>query len=233
MTKVQRLRLTFARGDEAKELSHLEVMRALERAMREADLPLAYSESRRPTAQISMAAPLPVGVTSTCELADVFLRARVAPEDFLTCLKEALSPGLEAVSVQEIGLALAAVQTQIRWAEYEVDVPYGDRSTDDLARAVNNLLGARSLPWEHQREKKLLRYDLRPLVLGLQLDAEGDGIWRLVMRLRVSQERSGRADQVVAALDLGPPLRIHRRHLHVEHTPPAVRAHRRWGGGAN
>ncbi len=39
--KVQRLRLTFARGDEAKELSHLEVMRALEQAMREAGLPLA------------------------------------------------------------------------------------------------------------------------------------------------------------------------------------------------
>ncbi len=39
--KVQRLRLTFARGDEAKELSHLVVMRALEQAMREAGLPLA------------------------------------------------------------------------------------------------------------------------------------------------------------------------------------------------
>lgn len=39
MMRAQRLRLTFARGDEAKELSHLEVMRALERAMREAGLP--------------------------------------------------------------------------------------------------------------------------------------------------------------------------------------------------
>ena len=75
--KVQRLRLTFARGDEAKELSHLEVMRALEQAMREAGLPLVYSEGRRSTAQISIAAPLPVSVTSSCDLADVFLSQRV------------------------------------------------------------------------------------------------------------------------------------------------------------
>jgi radical SAM-linked protein len=233
MTKVQRLRLTFARGDEAKELSHLEVVHALERAMREAGLPLAYSESRRPTAQISVAAPLPVGVTSTCELADVFLSARVAPADFLSGLEETLRTGLKALSVQEIGLALAAVQTQVRWAEYEVDAHSSDRPAEDLAEAIDNILAARCLPWEHQREKKLLRYDLRPLILGLRLDAEGEGIYRLVMRLRVSQERSGRADQVVAALGLDSPLRIHRRRMHVERTPPAVRAYRRWGEGAN
>jgi len=47
------------------------------------------------------------------------------------------------------------------------------------------------------------------------------------MRLRIDQERSGRADQVVAALGLEPPLRIHRRRLYVEQTPPAVSAYRR------
>jgi len=50
--KAKRLRLTFVRGDEARELSHREMMRALEQAMREVGLPLAYTESRRATAQI-------------------------------------------------------------------------------------------------------------------------------------------------------------------------------------
>lgn len=224
--KVQRLRLTFARGDEAKQLSHLELVRALEQAMRQAGLPLAYSEGRRPTAHISVAAPLPVGVTSACELADVFLTERIEPARFVAALAETLPRGLEALSSREVGLALAALQTQVRWGEYEVDVPRGNRSAQDVRRAISEMLAARTLPWEHQRETKLRRYDLRPLVLALRLETEGEGIYRLLMRLRIDQERSGRADQVVAALGLDPPLRIHRRRLYVDSTPPAVRAYR-------
>ncbi len=225
--KVQRLRLTFARGDEAKELSLLEVMRALEQAMREAGLPLAYSEGRRSTAQISIAAPLPVSVTSSCELADVFLSERVEPAQFAAALQETLPPGLEALSAREVGLALPALQTQVLWAEYEVDAPSDGSSVEDVRRAIGGLLAARSLPWEHRRETKVQRYDLRPLVLGLRLEAEGEGIYRLMMRLRIGQERSGRADQVVAALGLEPPLRIHRCRLYEKTMSNAVQAYRR------
>ena len=225
--KVQRIRITYARGDEAREMSHLETMRALEQGMRSAGLPLAYSEGQRPTPQISIALPLAMGATSDCELADVYLSERVAPADVLSALPPVLPAGLKALAAEEVGLAAPALQTQVRWAEYEVDVPGGQRSAGEVRRAISELLGARSLPWEHQRTAKLQRYDLRPLVVGLRLEAEGEGVHRLVMRLRVSQERSGRADQVLAALGLEPPLRVHRRRLYLEETPPAVQAYRR------
>jgi len=225
--KVQRIRITYARGDEAREMSHLETMRALEQGMRSAGLPLAYSEGRRATPQISIALPLAVGATSDCELADVYLSERVAPADVLSALSPVLPAGLKALAAEEVGLTAPALQTQVRWAEYEVDVAGGQRPAGEVRRAISELLGARSLPWEHQRTAKLQRYDLRPLVVGLRLEAEGEGVHRLVMRLRVSQERSGRADQVVAALGLEPPLRVHRRRLYVEETPPAVQAYRR------
>ncbi len=227
--KAQRLRLTFTRGDEARELSHREVMHALEQAMREADLPLAYSQGHRRTAQISIGAPLPVGVTSACELADIFLSERTEPARFVAALGEALPPGLEALSAQEVGLDLPALQTRVRWSEYEVDVPRGGLSLDEIRNTISDILAARALPWEHRRETKVLRYDLRPLVLELQLEAGCEEACRLSMRLRVNQERSGRADQVVAALGLDPPLRVHRRRLYVEQTPSAVTAYRRRG----
>jgi radical SAM-linked protein len=227
--KAQRLRLTFVRGDEARELSHREMMRALEEAMREAGLPLAYSEGRRPTARISIGAPLPLGATSDCELADIFLSERMEPACFAAALQDALPAGLEALSATEVGMDMPALQTQLRWTEYEVDVPLGGRSVEDIRHAISDTLAARSLPWEHRREAKVLRYDLRPLVLDLRLEAETEEACRLSMRLRINRERSGRADQVVAALRLGPPLRVHRRRLYVEQTPPAVSAYRRRG----
>jgi hypothetical protein len=137
-----------------------------------------------------------VGATSDCELADVYLSERVAPGQLLAALRPALPAGLEALSAEEVGLAAPALQTQVRWAEYEVDVPGGERPAADVRGAISNLLGARSLPWERQRADKLQRYDLRPLVVGLWLEAEGEGVHRLAMRLRVSQKRGGRADQV-------------------------------------
>lgn len=225
--KVQRLRLTYARGEEAKDSSHLETMLALAQAVRSAGLPLAFSEGRRPTPQISIAAPLPVGVTSSCELADVYLEGRVEPDDFLAALRSSLPAGLEALAAGEIGLAAPALQTQVRWAEYEADVPADGRSAEEVRSTISGLLAARSLEWEQQREKKMRRYDLRRLVVSLLLEAEGEGVYRLAMRLRIGQERSGRAEQVAAALGLATPLRIHRRRLHVETTPPAVAAYRR------
>jgi radical SAM-linked protein len=224
--KVQRLRLSFARDEEAKDLSHLEVMRALEQALREAGLPLAYSEGKRPAPQISIAAPLPVGVTSSCELADVHLSDRVDPEQALAALAPALPRGLRALSISEAGVASHALQVQVRWAEYEVDVPAGAMPAEELRAAIRRLMAARTLPWEQQRETKTRRYDLRPLVLSLALETEGEGLHRLVMRLAVGRERSGRAEQVVAALGLPAPLRIHRRALYVGGTSPALRAYR-------
>ena len=227
--RVQRVRIPYARGDQARELSHLETMRGLEQGMRSVGLPLAYSEGPRPAPQVSIALPLPVGATSDCELADVHLSERVPAAELLAALRPALPAGLEALAAEEVGLAVPALQTQVRWAEYEVDVPVGGRSAAEVRAAVSGLLGARSWPWEHQRTAKLQRYDLRPLVVDLRLEAEGEGVHRLVMRLRVSQERSGRADQIVAALGLEPPLRVHRRRLYVEETSPAVQAYRRLG----
>lgn len=225
--KAQRLRLTFARGDEARDLSHREIMRVMEQAMRTADVPLSYSEGRRPTAQISIGAPLPLGATSACELADIYLSERMEPTRFAAALRDALPPGLEALSVLEVGLEQPALQTQLRWAEYEVDVPCGGHSVEDIRRAIGDILAVRSLPWEHRRETKVLRYDLRPLVLSLHIEAEDEETCRLSMRLRIDRERSGRADQVVAAMGMEPPLRVHRRRLYVNQTPPAVIAYRR------
>ena len=56
-----------------KYITHLDMMRFWERALRRADVPLAYSEGFSPHAQISLAAPLAVGTTSEAELMDVFL----------------------------------------------------------------------------------------------------------------------------------------------------------------
>jgi radical SAM-linked protein len=198
--RIQRLRTTFSRGATHRYITHLDLMRFWERALRRAGVEIAYSEGFSPHPQISLAAPLPVGVTARAELMDVFLAERMSPRNFILALSRQLPPGLEVTEVQEVLLGLPSIQSQMRAAEYEVTLP-ADGDSDRVKAAVKELLGRQSVPWQHMRERELRSYDLRPLVYTLTLRADRNPPV-LHMRLRADNDASGRPDQVLAALGL-------------------------------
>ncbi len=227
--KVQRLRVTYRRGEELRYITHLDLMRTWERMLRRAALPLAYSEGFTPHPQLSFAAALPVGVIGEREVVDVFLSERVSPSAFLKAAAAQAPPGLELLSVEEVGLGLPSLQSEMRWAEYEVEVPTDGCTPEGVREAIERFLAAESIPWEHQREKETKRYDIRAVVQDLRLLDGPPGRIRLWMRLRHDQEVAGRAEQVVAALGLPEPERIVRTRLILAETSPARERWRRAG----
>ncbi len=203
--RVQRLRVTFGRGATLRYITHLDLMRFWERALRRARIELAYSEGFSPHPQISLAAPLSVGVTSRAEVMDVFLAKWVRPREFIIALSRQMPPGLHILSVEEVPLGLPSIQSQMAAAEYEAILP-PDAALGAIERRVADFLARDSVPWQHMREREVRSYDLRPLVyaLALRTDAPPAVLW---MRLRADNDASGRPDQVLAALDLpGLPL---------------------------
>lgn len=243
--KIQRIRVTFGRGESAKYITHLDLMRCWERALRRAELPVAYSEGFSPHAQIAMAAPLPVGTTSDAELMDVFMAERTAPNMLLQQLAPQLPNGITTVSAEEVGMALPALQADVRFAEYLVDVASAgsDRAVEgevwslaigtDVEAAIERMLAAERIPWEHKREDDVKSYDLRPQVASLELASREGGGARLRMRLKNDSSGSGRPEQVVAALGLPAPVLIHRTLLVLAGTSPvreAMRKHGRYAG---
>jgi radical SAM-linked protein len=226
--KAQRLRFRYRVTEAGCALGQRELIQAWEKAATDAGLSLAYSEGKRRTAQVSVAAPLPQNVTSDGELAEVYLSEAVAPEVALKSIAPNLPPGIEAISVEEIGVLAPSMQSQLRWAEYEVELS-ADVSEERVREAVERLLNARSWPAEYRRETRVREYDLRPLVLELELMGGREGRLLLRMRLRAEPEMTGRADQVVLALGLPEAVRIHRQGLYVGQVQPAVLAYRRAG----
>lgn len=198
--KVQRLRVTFARGEELKYITHLDLMRFWERALRRAGIAVAYSEGFSPHPQISLAAPLPVGVISSAELMDIFLSEALAPEHFLQVLGRQLPPGLRLLEVHETPLALPSIQSQMREAEYRVEVPTAV-GHEALEVAVGEFLAREAIPWQQQREREVRSYDLRPLIHDLRVQSGDDRLF-LLMRLQADGAAAGRPDQVMAALGL-------------------------------
>jgi len=227
--KVQRLRFRYRLTATASGMGHREIVFAWETAAKAAGLAVSHSEGKRPTAQISLAAPLPQGATSDAEIADVALDCRVDPHTALKLISPLLPGGIEATEVREIGVNAPSVQASLRWAEWEVRIPAEGLAGSDVQAAIDKLLAADTLPAEYRSEKKVREYDLRPLVLDVRLAGRTDDVYLLWMRLRAEQDNTARADQTVLALGLPAPTRVHRTRLEVEDTPPAVREYRRLG----
>lgn len=209
----QRLCLTFGRGEEVKYITHLDVMRLWYRALRRAGMPLLYSQGFNPRPRIAIAAPLALGVTSEAELMDVFLERKVSLHFFTRVVSEQLPPGINILGVWEYWPKLPSLQSQLRFAEYRVEVE-SSKAPKEVRQALDSLLAKRSLPWQHSRDKEIHRYDLRALIDALWIIDQGDARYTLGMRLRNDASGSGRPEQVTIALGFSEyPKSIHRARL--------------------
>jgi len=210
---MQRLRLKFSRGEELKFLSHLDLMRLWERALRRAELPLAYSEGFTPHPQIALAAPLSVGVTSQAELMDVFLSRWVPPQSFIIQVSKQLSCGIDLLEAWPVGPKAPSLQSQVRFIEYKVEMAV-ERGCEEVESALKSLLAAKELQWHHFRDTGARHYDLRALVDDVWLIDCHDFLCILGMRLRCDEKGAGRPEQVTKALGLSRhPESIHRTKL--------------------
>jgi radical SAM-linked protein len=196
---MQRLRIKFSRGPEIKFISHLDIVRLWQRAFNRAGVEIAYSTGFSPHPKISLAAPLPLGIIGEAELMDVYVVKGVAPHYFVSALNQQLPAGMSVSGVYPISSTLRSLQSQVGFAEYEVEV---DTRTGpgDILSAINNLLAQEHIPWQHQRDTGPRRYDLRALIANLWVVGWEPPAGKLGMRLRCDSQGSGRPEQVTAAL---------------------------------
>ncbi len=213
---MQRLRIRFCRGEEIKFIAHLDIMRLWERALRRAQISLAYSEGFSPHPRISLAVPLAVGVTSEVELMDIFVTKWVSPHWFATAASQQLPPGIEILGVYQVAPTMPSLQSQVRYAEYKVEVET-EKGSKDIELAVSSLLSVEHLPWYHQRDTGRRSYDLRALIDDLWLVDWCNAYCTIGMRLRCDSGGSGRPEQVASALGFTyHPQSIHRTKLILE-----------------
>ena len=194
-------------------ISHLDLMRLWQRAFIRAGVPLAYSEGFNPHPRISLAAPLALGITSEAELMDVVLSKWSSPHNFTAAVGRQLPPGIAIDQVYNMAPALPSLQSQVRHAEYRVDLETG-KSREEIQSAIDDLLTKQELPWQHQRDTGPRHYDLRALIDDLWIIDCSEGRCAIGMSLRCGSNGSGRPEQVALALGFDTyPKSIHRTRL--------------------
>ena len=197
-----RIRITFAKLGALRYTGHLDLHKLWERAARRAELPLAYSQGFHPQPKIYIAAALPLGFSSRCEVMDMRLESDIPLDGLREKLQNTLPTGIQVLKVESADERVPALQTQVVSAEYEVTL-MGSIDGSDLTRKVDSVLGSESII----RERRGKTYDLRPLIQELSLTpsplprGEGQGV-RVFMRLSAKEGATGRPEEVLDALGI-------------------------------
>ena len=124
--------------------------------------------------------------------------------------KAMIETGMPYVENKEVWLKLPAIQSQLRFAEYRVEVE-SKKDSNEIEGAIRSILQKKSLPWEHNRGESVHRYDLRTLIDDIWIISQSESGYTLGMRLRNDSKGSGRPDQVLRALGFDEPATsIHR-----------------------
>jgi hypothetical protein len=209
-----RLRVTFSKSGALRYSGHLDLQTTWERTIRRAGLPLAYTQGFHPGPRIQIASALPLGFIGRAEIVDIWLQESVeagtgplrgvhtpkvrgqAGRSYVDVLQPAAPPGLTLLSVEQVGEADPALQTQVESAEYEVTL-LEPPDEMELAKRLAALLNAQNLP----RERRGKAYNLRPLIEALSsMPAPLQD--RVFMRLAARPGATARPEEVLDVLGI-------------------------------
>lgn len=210
-------RALFEKVDNARFISHLDLMRLFQRAFKRAGLPLTHTQGFNPRPSVSIALPLSLGAESHCELLDFDLESPVPLEDIRNRLNAALIDGIRVREVYDNGAKikyLALLQSRLT-LEYDRGIPAGAES------AIGQLFARETLVLEKKNRNGVTQQDIIPMIRNLEISRISEGELRLDV-LHCCQNPSLNPMQLGAAIEkylpeLAPDyIRVCREEIYIE-----------------
>lgn len=207
--------ITFEKGEAVRWLGHLDILRTFERAIRRAELPIAFSTGFNPREKIAFASALAVGITGEAERATIELTESLPPEALIHRLNEKLPPGIRLTAAEEIPDAGSRdLLNSFTRAELRIVCACAPETTRESAqRAADNLIAASALPITREREGRVKQVDIRPFLHTVEVAETGAERVAFIVQIALGAEGSARSEEIVARLaaDL-PGLAVRRTH---------------------
>ena len=193
--RVCRLRIQFAKTGSMALLSHLDLMRMLERALRRSGLPISFTGGFHPLPRIQIALALPLGCEANSEWMDLEFTDALAAETLIRTLQPLLPEGITLLSACEVPVGGPSLSQEIRGAvwSFDVDLESPGAIAVDWDAALHALLGADALIWNDTDKKGRPRQrDCRASLQSLEImEARGRQGQRL--RLEAGVDEMGRS----------------------------------------
>jgi radical SAM-linked protein len=194
-----RYRIHFHKTNQLRYIGHLDLHRTIERTLRRAKLPLAFSQGFNPRIKLNLSPALPLGCSSVAELADIWLIEERETQEIHDLLLSVAPPGLKINSIETVDSALPSIQSAVVAIEYEA-IPLDENLPFISLEDLTNILKQDEII----RSRRGKTYDLRPLIIELNL-AESQPPC-LSMSLSAGEGKTGRPEEVLLALGVDPKM---------------------------
>ncbi len=195
-------RFRFEKRGKVRFISHRDVARAFDRAVRACRLPVAFTQGFTPRPRMSFGLALPVGSESDAEYLDVAFDESVDLGPVSEAMSESLPEGMTVTGSTALAERAPALQESVRALEYTLEVvdDRGDAvAAEELVASIDAFVRRREVLVERTRKGRRRVDDIRPAVRRVAIAAAADG--RAFVDIEVSTNApSARPDEVVAAL---------------------------------
>ncbi len=184
--------VVFEKSPRLRHIGHLDLMRAMQRALRRSGLPLRYSQGFNPHILLTFAAPLSVGMPGKREIMEVPIEGEMTGEAFLEKLSAALPPDLPCLSVRPVDDRHPAPMALLAAAIYQAEL---ETVPEHFSETVEKYLAQKEIPAVRKTKTGMKPCDLRPMIYGLTLNGN-----TLSMVLALCEQATCKPDLLLSSL---------------------------------
>lgn len=174
-----KVRIRFSKTGALVYIGHLDVMRYFQKLFRRSGIPVAYTEGFSPHQILSFSHPLPLGMESAGEYADVELTCRITTEKALENMRKMSVPEIGILSFKELPEKCENAMASVTAARYEVIMP-DNIPFSDIQKAADDFLSKDEVIVLKKSKKNEKEVNIRPLVYELEMNPQKHCITMLV-----------------------------------------------------
>ncbi|HWS22851.1 MAG TPA: TIGR03936 family radical SAM-associated protein [Anaerolineales bacterium] len=186
-----RFRIKFQKQGPLRYIGHLDLHKIWERSARRAGIELVYSQGFHPQPKIQIAAALPLGFASRCEIVDLWASYDENPINLMKKLQAAVPNGLLIEAVEIVTEPSPPLQMLSQSAVYQILVPAESRNR--LEEKAAQLLARDQI----QRVRRGKPYDLKPLIEEFEIKDEF-----IIVQLSARESATGRPEELLDELGI-------------------------------
>lgn len=169
-----RMIVVFQKSLALRHIGHLDLMRAMQRALRRSNLPICYSKGFNPHINLSFASPLSVGVVGMHEIMDVPVNEPCEAEVFQKALAAALPPALPVISVRAVEDNFPTLMALVAGSQLRMCFEASE-DTDKVALALDRFMHSDECVTLRRTKSGENMTNIRPFVATASCEKADDG----------------------------------------------------------
>ncbi|MGV8147090.1 MAG: TIGR03936 family radical SAM-associated protein [Alkaliphilus sp.] len=212
-----RIRCRFSKKGDMVFISHLDLVKFFGRAMRRADVPIAYSQGFNPHPIMSFATALGIGVASDAEYMDVQLEKEIVIELFMKSINEVLPKGLCILACKHIDKSEKSLMSIVARSVYAIELKLEERrNKESIEKEIDDFLKQDEIIYKKERKKKnkgkrykkIIEVDIKKSICSIELLSLAEDKVIMKMSLAAGSENNLKPQVVLEKLSEATDLSI-------------------------